>query len=50
MLFLIEKNKLHSKDKSIFKSKKLQFLQKDLIYYDNGNKINFYGNSSFILK
>ena len=40
----------HSKDKSIFKSKKTQILSEGFDIFDNGNKINFYGNSKVILK
>ena len=40
----------HSKDKSIFKSKKTLILSEGFDIFDNGNKINFYGNSRVILK
>ena len=40
----------HSKDKSIFKSKKTVILSEGFDIFDNGNKINFYGNSRVILK
>ena len=40
----------HSKNKSIFKSKKTVILSEGFDIFDNGNKINFYGNSRVILK
>ena len=40
----------HSKNKSIFKSKKAIILSEGFDIFDNGNKINFYGNSRVILK
>ena len=40
----------HSKNKSLFKSNKTLILSEGFDIFDNGNKINFYGNSKVILK
>ena len=50
VIFDRESQTAHSKNKSIFKADKTTISSEGFDIYDNGNKINFYGNSTIILK
>ena len=50
VIFDRKKQTAKSNEKSLFKSKKTTISSNGFNIYDNGNKINFYGNSIIILK